>query len=53
MSNNTSKHQNCSKKDLVDRILTEFVSPLRRLTPSDAELVILRAIITMNPGKSD
>uniref|UniRef100_A0A915CKD6 NR LBD domain-containing protein n=2 Tax=Parascaris univalens TaxID=6257 RepID=A0A915CKD6_PARUN len=38
-----------SKRDLVDRIVTEFVSPLRRLTPSDAELVIFRAIVTMNP----
>lgn len=38
------------KNDLVTRTLTEFVAPLRRLTPSDAELVVLKAIITMNPG---
>ncbi|KHN78511.1 Nuclear hormone receptor family member nhr-7 [Toxocara canis] len=37
------------KKDFVTRILTDFISPLRRLRPSDAELVILRAIVTMNP----
>ncbi|CAJ0959207.1 unnamed protein product, partial [Mesorhabditis belari] len=35
--------------EVVRRLISEVVAPLRRLEPSDAEFVLLKAIIALNP----